>query len=538
MHFKDFTDHFYQYPHHFTYSQILQNHKKSFVSFDKKFDDNLKNTENKRRFNGKILKNIFTQLKNKTSTELEEFIDLDAAAPQTSGFSKTPRYETYNLNGVFLSKSTGDVEKRDGTITNPEVRISVDSQEFEHIEKSIRFVVCPKKRLGYVSGDDKERKLEFNLKPQTSSILKTKIGPEVQEGRVFEVYNVLKKAISNVKWKYKKCRNSRPTNNSAGTSTANNIERNKPIDDHTEPKHTYCKCEKLNTRKIEADCNCWNKEDETLICLLKLETRENYKQIKHIEQELKLQRKALKFLNNRCKSLENIVMTEEKKLSRNNSDTGVQEIYVKASEQSNKNSLDKEELNTTTNFEEDEVPTTMNNSEDTEEELSKNTRIDNEQQYEETNKNVDNEIKETRDEDVKINSTQKIVQPELVLKNQSTSNIKIMISRSRVVINATDEELTNGKKVVTNNLKKLEESAVKKNNHDRISCHCIQDPTTINCICPSKKSSFVLKLFRKQSCDPKCKCCTTTKVNKKKCRYFIEKKNKDKFKPSNEVAQS
>ncbi|XP_057668232.1 uncharacterized protein LOC130901137 isoform X2 [Diorhabda carinulata] len=475
MHFKDFTDHFYQYPHHFTYSQILQNHKKSFVSFDKKFDDNLKNTENKRRFNGKILKNIFTQLKNKTSTELEEFIDLDAAAPQTSGFSKTPRYETYNLNGVFLSKSTGDVEKRDGTITNPEVRISVDSQEF---------------------------------------------------------------AISNVKWKYKKCRNSRPTNNSAGTSTANNIERNKPIDDHTEPKHTYCKCEKLNTRKIEADCNCWNKEDETLICLLKLETRENYKQIKHIEQELKLQRKALKFLNNRCKSLENIVMTEEKKLSRNNSDTGVQEIYVKASEQSNKNSLDKEELNTTTNFEEDEVPTTMNNSEDTEEELSKNTRIDNEQQYEETNKNVDNEIKETRDEDVKINSTQKIVQPELVLKNQSTSNIKIMISRSRVVINATDEELTNGKKVVTNNLKKLEESAVKKNNHDRISCHCIQDPTTINCICPSKKSSFVLKLFRKQSCDPKCKCCTTTKVNKKKCRYFIEKKNKDKFKPSNEVAQS
>ncbi|XP_072395732.1 uncharacterized protein [Diabrotica undecimpunctata] len=404
-----------------------------------------------------------------------------------------------------------------------------------------------------------------------------------------DIYNNITKVLSSFKWKNKgSSKNPEPprtntynihaTNNSNNTQTSSNKRTN--VSSNTQRD----KCEKCGSLLLPKwhGCTCWSTEEETLFCLLKLEARENFKQIKQIEHDVRVQKKALQLLNSRCSSLEKIVkkktersqqMSKDHKSPkgrfRNSSDTTENKKKIMTDETlhpkntvvstttytsngTSVTSIPEQSQSTTTkdlgevsqtasdgssalksstsqNWEKDEkdpqsrcVAKSNNfpnylSDEEPSTELSTINKLEI-SQISTTEPNDSSQSKNNKVKTAGLNKT-KVNIEDCVTKSVRSSKVKITISRSTVLIKASTGEITNDLdkhrtlKEGTKQLAKTMRTCKKAG--EGIPCNC---ENVNKCCCTPKKSSFVIKLFRKRKCEELCKCHTKTVSERKKIK--------------------
>ncbi|CAG9832893.1 unnamed protein product [Diabrotica balteata] len=594
MHFKDFTEEFYQYPHQISYSQLLRSQHHSFESFSK-IVKSAKNPptasrNRKNKCHGRVLKNIFTQLKNKTSTELGQFLDLNAmnGVAETSSFSpfKKPMASKQKFQ-VFTSKMGNEDKlilnkvadsKRQKTFKQVNIKevskddlddVSIILPFSGGIDKSAKFVACRK--------INSRSNLNMNSNSHSSILIKNE---SKEEGILMDIYNNITKVLSSFKWKTKSSSKSpepprtntyniHSTNNSNNTQTSTSSNKRTNVSSNTQRD----KCEQCGSLLLPKwhGCTCWSTEEETLFCLLKLEARENFKQIKQIEHELRVQNKVLKLLNSRCSSLERIVkkktersieMSKDCKTAKgcfkNSSDTTENKKKIMTDEttytsNATSNTSIPEQSQSTTTKELAEVSQTASNEssalksstsqnwekdekdprsrcvaksnnfpnylsdEEPSTELSTINKLEISQisttEATDSSKSKDNKVKTASVNKTKVNIE------DCVTKSVRSSKVKITISRSTVLIKASTgkvnddldkhQTLREGTKQLAKSLRTCKKAG------EGIPCNC---ENVNKCCCTHKKSSFVIKLFRKRKCEELCKCHTKTVSDRKKLR--------------------
>ncbi|XP_050511787.1 uncharacterized protein LOC114329835 isoform X2 [Diabrotica virgifera virgifera] len=598
MHFKDFTEEFYQYPHQISYSQLLRSQHESFESFSK-IVESAKNlhavSKNSKKQHGKVLKNVFTQLKNKTSTELGQFLDLNAmngvAEPSNISAFKKPMAHKQKLQ-VFTSNIGNDDKLVSKKVTHSKRQkrfkkgnIKEETKDVPDdvstvlpfsgvIDNSAKFVTCPK--------DNSSSNLNTNSNSHSSTLIKNE---SKEEGILMDIYNSITKVLSSFKCKTKgSSKNPEPPRTTNyiiqainTTQTSSNKKTN--VSSNTQRD----KCEKCGSFLLPKwhGCNCWSTEEETLFCLLKLEARENFKQIKQIEHDLRVHKKALQLLNSRCSSLEKIVKkktekskemskyskipengfrnssdaTENKKKMSDTSETphpkntntdastttytsnGTSNTTIREQSQSSttkefevsqtaSNESSASKSGTSQNWEKDEnnphsrfvAVAKCNNFLNctTDGEASRELSTVNKLEISQISTTESNDSSKSRNNNVITTGVNKnkVNIEDCFTKSVRSSKVKITISRSTVLIKASTDEVNNDR-TLREGTKQLEAGQTCPKDFEGILCDC---ENANKCSCTPKKSSFVIKLFRKRKCDELCKCHTKTVSERKKIK--------------------
>ncbi|CAG9853548.1 unnamed protein product [Phyllotreta striolata] len=261
------------------------------------------NSECDGRCHGKYLKHIFDALKRKTSSELEEFINVNSAASELECEVSDFSFVNGSLEGGLRDFCSN---YQVYGVSTSDKRIGCDCPELEEVySNSYRdrqtVVTCP----NLIPPEKTTPEPQKNLTDKSNKDIKNRPYREVYEEKSDKT-GFLDRVYSMFRGKIDSCACTEASQDPKRFSEANGKAKCNSLN-----RYKCNRCGKLDLEKLDKRCPKLRLEEDALLFLLKLEAKQNFKQIKSIQRQLKCHLEKLNDMNQKYVSLVKIIAPEK-----------------------------------------------------------------------------------------------------------------------------------------------------------------------------------------------------------------------------------